>query len=172
MQTMLASRVHPTLVRALALAGLGLIAAAGTASAQFGDEGGILSDPAVASYRLTVEKLEPFIATVHAMDALGDTEEIQALDDMEDDATMDEVVAALESEPRVREALAGAGLSAREYITFSFALINAMFGSLAVTMGGEAALEEIEDDVLRENIRFYIAHEETFDRLGEEGEDG
>ena len=169
MQTMLAPRVQPILMRALALAGLGLVAAAGAASAQFGDEGGILSDPAVASYRLTAEKLEPFIATVHAIDQLGETEEIQALDDMEDDATMDEVVAALESEPRVREALASGGLSAREYITFSFALINAMFGSLAVTMGGEAALEGIEDDVLRENIRFYIANEAVFDRLGEDG---
>lgn len=169
MQTMLARRVQPILARAFMLAGLALAASASAASAQLGGEGGILNDPAVKSYRLTVEKLEPFIATVHAIDALGDTEEIQALDDMEDDAALDDVVTALESEPRLREAFEGTGLTAREYITFSFALVNAMFGSLAVTMGGEAALEEIEDDVLRENIRFYLAHEEAFDRLGDGG---
>lgn len=168
MQIMFALRVQPPLARAIVLAGLALLSAATAASAQATEGIAILNDPAVASYRLTVEKLEPFITTVHTVDAIGETDEIPALDDLGDDATLDEVVAALESEPRFREAFEETGLSAREYLTFSFALVNAMFGSLAVTMGGESALDEIDDEVLRENIRFYIEHEERFERLGEE----
>lgn len=169
MHTTPAPRVQPILARALVLTGLAILAAASAASAQLGEEGGILDDPAVTGYRLTIDKLEPFIATVHAIDQLGETEEMQALEEMADDAGLEEIVATLEGEPLVREAIEGAGLTAREYITFSFALVNAMFGSLVVSLGGEAALEEIEDDVLRENVRFYLAHEETFDRLGEDG---
>lgn len=167
MQMMAAPRAQPLLARAVLLAAFALVSAATAASAQFGDAG-ILNEPAVASYRLTEEKLESFVATVHAVDEIGETVDIPALDDLQDDATLDEVVAALESEPRLRETFEATGLTAREYLTFSFALVNAMFGSLAVTMGGESALDEIEDEVLRENIRFYIAHEETFERLGEE----
>jgi hypothetical protein len=168
MSTMPAARAQ-IFARVIVLAGLALACAPTAAAAQLPMGDGAFSDPVVTSYRLTSAKLDPFLAAVHALDALGDTDGTRPLDNMAEDADLSEIVAALDSEPRVRAALEGAGLSSQEYTTFMLALVRAMFGSLAFEMGGDEALEEMDDDVLRENVRFYIANQDIFDRLGEDG---
>lgn len=174
MTNVLSARLPRVFARVLALAGLSLAAVAAdasTAAAQPGPGGPLFSDPAIASYRLTSANLDKFLNATNALKQLED-ENIDLEDriDMDDpeDVDLDEIAAAFDSEPRIKSAINGAGMTSREYITFMFAMIQAMFGSVMVQMGGEQALNDMPAGVMKDNIRFFLDNQEAFEALDDD----
>ncbi|HEU0015413.1 MAG TPA: hypothetical protein VFQ45_17115, partial [Longimicrobium sp.] len=171
------ARVPRVFGRVLALAGLALAALVGApadAAAQPERMGQMFNDPALASYRLTTENLNKFVQVVQALEGLED-EDIDLDEHFEDqdpeNISIAKIAEAFDGEPRIKSAINGAGMSSREFVTFMFAMMQAMFASLAVQLGGEQALDEMKDGVLKDNVRFFIANQEIFERLGDHGED-
>ena len=128
--------------------------------------------PEVASYRMTAANLSKFISATQALKELEDEnidfEERLEMEDPED-LDVDRIAAVFDGEPRVRSAIRGAGLTSREYVTFLFAMMQAMFGSIAVQMGGEQALDDMPNGVLKDNIRFFLANQAAFQALDDDG---
>lgn len=178
MTNVLAVRVPRVFARLLALAGLSLAAVAADVSTAAAQPGGMeamqqmFSDPAIANYRLTSANLDKFIRATNALKALED-ENIdieERLGDMDDpeDIDLGEIAAAFDSEPRIKNAINGAGMTSREYLTFMFAMIQAMFGSVMVQMGGEQALNDMPAGVLKDNIQFFTQNQAAFEALDDE----
>lgn len=176
----LAVRMPRVFARVLAVAGLSLAAVAAdvsTAAAQPGGAEGMqamqqmFSDPAIASYRLTSGNLDKFVRATNALKALEDEDiDIEERIDMDDPENIDlnEIAAAFDSEPRIKSAINGAGMTSREYLTFMFAMIQAMFGSVMVQMGGEQALNDMPAGVLKDNIRFFTQNQAAFEALDDD----
>lgn len=172
-------RVPRAFLRKLAVAGLSLAAVAGdvsTAQAQPDELPQIFSDPALANYRLTTGNLAKFVRATNALKALED-EDIDLEDrfemDDEEDLDLGRMAAAFDSEPRVKNAINSAGMTSRDYLTFMFSMIQAMFGSVMVQMGGEEALEDLPAGALKDNIAFFLEHQDEFEALdmGGDGDD-
>ncbi|HEX2081592.1 MAG TPA: hypothetical protein VHG08_28065 [Longimicrobium sp.] len=176
MTNVLSARLPRVFARVLALAGLSLAAVAADvsqAAAQPGAGGQLFTDPAITSYRLTSATLDKFVNATNALKELEDEDiDIEDRIDMDDPENLDlnEIAAAFDSEPRIKSAINGAGLSSREYVTFLFAMIQAMFGSVMVQMGGEQALNDMPAGVMKDNIQFFLANQEAFEAL-DDGED-
>lgn len=122
----------------------------------------------VSSYRLTVDGLHKFVQATANLEALDENEDWEnPLENVDpDDLDFDQMVAAMDSHPQVRAALRDAGMDSREFFTFVISMMQAMFGSIAVQMGGDDALAEMEDGVLKDNIRFVIDHRDELEALG------
>lgn len=176
MTNVLTARMPRVLVRMLALAGLSLAAVAAdvsTAAAQPGMETiqQMFNDPALQNYRLTSANLDKFIRATNALKELEgediDIEDRLNMDDPED-VNLGEIAAAFESEPRIKSAINGAGMSSRDYVTFLFSMMQAMFGSVMVQMGGEQALSDMANGVLKDNIRFFTENQAAFEALDDD----
>ena len=177
MTNVLSARLPRVFARVLALAGLSLAAVTADvsqAAAQPGAGGQLFTDPAITSYRLTSATLDKFVNATNALKELEDEDiDIEDRIDMDDpeDLDLNEIAAAFDSEPRIKSAINGAGLTSREYVTFLFAMIQAMFGSVMVQMGGEQALNDMAPGVLKDNIRFFTEHQDAFEALDMDGDD-
>ncbi|HEU0299980.1 MAG TPA: hypothetical protein VFR37_11005 [Longimicrobium sp.] len=176
MTNVLSARLPRVFARVLALAGLSLAAVTADvsqAAAQPGAGGQLFTDPAISSYRLTSATLDKFLNATSALKELED-EDIDV--DLEDQINMDdpesidlnEITAAFDGEPRIKSAINGAGLTSREYVVFLFAMIQAMFGSVMVQMGGEQALNDMPAGVMKDNIQFFLANQEAFEALDDD----
>jgi hypothetical protein len=178
MTNVLAARMSRVFVRMLALAGLSLAAVTAdvsTAAAQPGEGMAAIQqmfrDPALQNYRLTSANLDKFIRATNALKALED-EDIDLEDrlDMDDPENVDlgEIAEAFDSEPRIKGAINSAGMSSRDYVTFLFSMMQATFGFAMVQMGGEQALNDMPNGVLKENIRFITQNQEALEALGDD----
>ena len=176
MTRLLSVRVPRLFSRMLAVAGLSLAAVSAdvsSAAAQNQAEAmaaaqQMFRDPAIASYRLTSASLDKFVRATNALQGLEDEDiDIEDRIDMDDPENIDlnEIAAAFDSEPRIKNAINGAGMTSREYLTFMFAMIQAMFGSVMVQMGGEQALNDMPAGVLKDNIRFFTENQAAFEAL-------
>lgn len=179
MTNVLAARMPRVFVRMLALAGLSLAAVAAdvsTAAAQPGEGMEVIqqmfSDPALQNYRLTTGNLDKFVRATNALKELED-EDI----DIEDHVNMDdpeninigEIAAAFDSEPRIKTAINGAGMTSREYVTFLFSMMQAMFASMMVQMSGDQALAGFPaGSALKANIEFFAEHKDAFEALDDD----
>lgn len=165
-------RVPRAFARIFAIVGLSLAAVAADASsaaAQPGALGQMFNDPALANYRLTSANLTKFLAATQALEALeGEEFDLEDQFDTDDPENLNitDIAAAFDSEPRIKGAINGAGLSSREFVTFLFSMMQAMFGSIAVQMGGDQALDDMPNGVLKSNIQFFLANQEAFEGLG------
>ena len=179
MTRLLSVRVPRLFSRMLAVAGLSLAAVSAdvsSAAAQNQAEAmaaaqQMFRDPAIANYRLTSASLDKFVAATNALKGLEDEDiDIEDRIDMDDPENIDlaEIAAAFDSEPRIKNAINGAGMTSREYLTFMFAMIQAMFGSVMVQMGGEQALNDMPAGVLKDNIRFFTQNQAAFEALDDE----
>lgn len=164
-------RVPRMFTRMLAVAGLSLAAVAAdtsAAAAQPGELGQMFNDPALANYRLTSANLTKFVAATQALHELED-ENIDLEDRIDTDnpenLNISRIAEVFDSEPRVKGAINGAGMSSRDYVTFLFATMQAMFGSIMVQMGGDEALAQMPNGVLKQNIEFFLEHQEEFEAL-------
>ena len=167
-------RVPRAFTRIFAIVGLSLAAVAADAPAAVAQNEGMealaemFDDPALANYRLTSANLTKFLAATQALEALeGEDFDLEDQFDMEDPESISlaNIAAAFDSEPRIRGAINGAGMSSREYVTFLFSMMQAMFASIAVQMGGEEALDDMPNGVLKDNVRFFIEHQDEFEAL-------
>lgn len=172
-------RVPRAFVRVFAIVGLSLAAVtadAASAAAQggMGQMGQMFNDPALANYRLTSANLAKFLAATQALEALeGEHFDLEDRFDTDnpEDLNITAISSAFDSEPRIKSAINGAGLSSREFVTFLFSMMQAMFGSIAVQMGGDQALADMPDSVLKSNIQFFLANQDAFESLGGHGDD-
>jgi hypothetical protein len=165
----LAMRVPRVFARVLALAGLSLAAVTADvsmAAAQPGQLPQMFNDPAVTSYRLTTASLDKFVRATNALKELDIEDRFESMDD--EDVSVAEIAAALDSEPRIKNAINGAGMTSREYITFMLAMVQAALGSAMVQMGGEQALNDMPAGVLKDNIRFVTEHQEALEALDDD----
>ena len=158
--------------RVLAVAGLSLAAVAADASTAAAQPGGemaqLFNDPALANYRLTTGNLSKFVRATNALKELEDEDfDLEDRFDMDDAEGIDigRMAAAFDSEPRIKNAINGAGMTSRDYLTFLFSMIQAMFGSVMVQMGGEEALADLPAGALKDNIAFFLEHQDEFEAL-------
>jgi hypothetical protein len=166
-------RVPRAFARLVAVAGLSLAAAAADAPAAAAQQmpqavQQMFSDPALANYRLTTANLNKFLAATRALQAMED--EDFDLDDPfkgqnPENISISRIATAFDSEPRIKRAINGAGMTSRDYVTFLFSTMQAMFGSVMVQMGGDQALADMPAGVLKQNIQFFMAHQEEFEAL-------
>jgi hypothetical protein len=178
MTNALAAQMPRVFVRMLALAGLSLAAVAADVSSAAAQPGQgmeaiqqMFRDPALQTYRLTSANLDKFIAATTALKALEDEDiDIEDRLDMDDpeDVDLNEIAAAFDSEPRIKGAINSAGMTSRDYVTFLFSMMQAMFGSVMVQMGGEQALNDMPNGVLKDNIRFFTANQARFEALDDD----
>jgi hypothetical protein len=155
--------------RVLAVAGLSLAAVAADASSAAAQPEKLFTDE-VSNYRLTSAGLQKFLTATRALHELEDAdlevaEQFENLD--EDDVDLGRIAAAFDSEPMVKNAINGAGLTSREYVTFMFSMIQTMFTAAMLEMGGENALAQMENSVLKQNVQFFREHREEFEAMGE-----
>ncbi|HEU4885066.1 MAG TPA: hypothetical protein VFT45_22590 [Longimicrobium sp.] len=178
MTNVLAARMPRVFARVLALAGLSLAAVTADVSSAAAQPGQgmeaitqMFRDPALQNYRLTRENLDKFVRATNALKALEDEdidlEDRLNMDDPED-VNLSEIAAAFDSEPRIKNAINGAGMSSRDYVTFLFATMQTMFGFAMVQMGGEQALNDMAPGALKDNIRFFTANQSAFEALDDD----
>jgi hypothetical protein len=165
METMILPRA---LGRALALAGLALAATAAEAAAQ--GPGALFANmPEVAEYRMTDASLQKFVRATNALKELENQGSFQLDDQLDVDdpseLSVERIAAAFDSEPRVRGAIEGAGMSSREYVTFLMSMVQTIMGSVMVQMGGDQALADMPDSALKHNIQFFLANQDAFEAL-------
>jgi hypothetical protein len=167
-------RVPRAFARIVAIAGLSLAAVAADAPTATAQQQGpealqqMFSDPALANYRLTSANLAKFLAATQALHAMEGEDfdiEDQFDGDNPENLNITRIAAAFDSEPRIKAAINGAGMSSRDYVTFLFSTMQAMFGSVMVQMGGENALAEMPAGVLKQNIQFFMEHQDEFEAL-------
>jgi hypothetical protein len=116
------------------------------------------------------KKEEPTDADLERTEALSTKKEQlkNTLDkgiSMKDSTTLDEFAAELNREPRVAAALAKAGMSAREFSKFAFAMFAAGF---AASLQKAGMLKEQPKEVNADNLKFILEHEAEFQRLQED----
>jgi hypothetical protein len=130
----------------------------------------------VAAYRLsgaTMKKVEDVVTRLSAAAAKDPAfrNELSALggsDDEDEDeasgpASLDDMVALVNASPEFAKILASAGLASREYLLFTFALLQA---GLAESLSDPGAkLPPGTSAVLAENIRWVREHKSEVDRL-------
>lgn len=175
MTTVLSARLPRVLTRVLALAGVALAAVTADVSAAAAQPGptAMFNDPAITNYRLTSANLTKFINATNALKQLdGEDFDLEEQFEMEDpeDFDLNQIAAAFDSEPRIKNAINGAGFSSREYLTFMFAAMQAMFASVMVQMGGEQALNDMPAGVLKDNIQFIMQNQEALEALDDDGD--
>ncbi len=153
----------------LTLCGLSLVLSCLASAEARADEDADLQ--AVREYRLTDERVEEFTQAsrnlVNAMEADPGLAADDSSLDFGSDASIAEIAAGLDAQPAAREAIESAGMTSAEYVTFSFAMVQAGMGAWLVKEQGPDALPA---DVPRENVDYYIANSERFEALAAEME--
>lgn len=128
----------------------------------------VFSDPAVASYRMNAANLQQFLRATTALQALGDQVDMRDQAGLSDPDSMrvDDMVRAFEGNAQIRGAITGAGMTSRGYTLFMLAMMQAMFGAVAVQMAGPEGLNQMPAGVARDNIQFFLDNQEQFSALG------
>jgi hypothetical protein len=181
MTHVLAARMPRVFARMLAVAGLSLAAVTADVSSAAAQPGQgmqgmqamsqMFRDPALQNYRLTRENLDKFVRATNALKALeGEDIDLEDRLHMDDPSDVDlgEIAAAFDSEPRIKTAINGAGMSSRDYVTFLFATMQTMFGFAMVQMGGPQALNDMAPGALKDNIQFFTANQSAFEALDDD----
>jgi hypothetical protein len=88
----------------------------------------------------------------------------EASDEDGDARTLDESVAKLDAIDGARPAIAAAGMTTREYVVFSWSVMQSGLAAWALDQPGA----KLPPDVSMENVKFYRKHEATLRQLGEE----
>jgi hypothetical protein len=108
-----------------------------------------LSEPALAKYADATRRLSGALA-----------ENPPPCDDRSDDS-LSAMAARLDANPGASAAMSAAGMTSREYLVFSLALVQAGVGAWALTEGGG----ELPPGVSEENVAFFQANEAEIQEL-------
>ena len=100
-------------------------------------------------------RLDRYFAALANLGAL--VKQDPSLDGLEmgDSETTEQFVARIEAQPRIRAALAQAGMSAREYVRTSEALVASMY---LVSMLETGTIKELPPEANKANVEFVKAH--------------
>jgi hypothetical protein len=117
----------------------------------------------VQNYVLTNEGLAKFKqATTNLTSLPGACEKESEEDDGSDSKSIDQMVAEINAMPGARAALESAGMAPREYVVFSWSLLqNGMAAWASLQPGGK-----LPPGVKQSNVDFYRKHEAEFEALG------
>ncbi len=117
----------------------------------------------VSAYQLTEPALGKFTRATRGLLALK-------IDDCAEEAdieTISEAVARLDATPGARDAIEAAGMTTREYIVFSFSMMQ----SGLAAWGLEQPDGKLPAGVSEDNVEFYRKHASELQRLAEETDD-
>ena len=154
------------------------IAALCVATVQAGTPAKDTADPGaaeIAAYRLSVAALHKvekaikgFYAMVAANPPLGEKLGRLELTDPKDDSplVLEKAVAQIASIPEFKKALTSAGMTPREYVVFSFALLSATLADIGLSQGGK--LSSDSPPALAENVKWLKANRAEFERFQNE----
>jgi hypothetical protein len=152
-------RIRPTLL-VTALFALAASAPAGAA----GDSG----TREVSAYKLTDAGLAKYANATRRLDEAVRRSpalcEERANEDGEDTKTLDDLVAKIDANPQLRQAIQGAGMSTREYAVFSFAVLQAAMSAWALDQPGG----KLAPGVSMDNVNFYRRNATTLKEIGDE----
>ena len=123
----------------------------------------------ISRYRLTDAGLAKHAQASRNLGALAkpppeDCAEGEADDSDGNDRSLDESVARLDAIEGVRKAIGSAGLTTREYVVFSWSVMQAALAAWALEQPGG----KLPADVSMENVTFYREHAATLRQLGEQ----
>ena len=117
----------------------------------------------VSAYQLTEPGLGKFTQATRGLMALQ-------VDDCQEDTdvkTISEAVAKLDAMPGAKAAIESAGMSTREYIVFSFAMMQSGLAAWGLDQPGG----KLPPGVSAANVEFYRKHAVELQKLAEETED-
>ena len=117
-----------------------------------------LTDAGLAKYAQASRNLGPLAKRMS-----DDCADGEASDADGDARTLDESVARLDAIDGVRPAIASAGWTTREYVVFSWSVIQSALAAWALDQPGG----KLPADVSMDNVTFYRKHEATLRQLGE-----
>ena len=109
----------------------------------------------ISAYVFTDEGLVKFQQALQNLHQLGDELARHCDDDGADDQSLDGMVARIEAVPGAVEAIESAGMPVREYVVFTFALLQAGLASWMQDQPGST----LPPDTSMANVEFYRAHE-------------
>jgi hypothetical protein len=123
---------------------------------------------AVASYRLDDDVMNRYTAVLNNLIALkkAHPEVVEQVDASPQD-TFADAIAWINRFAPYRTAITGAGMTVRDYILCSFAMIKAGASAVAVQAEGDAGWKRIPEGVAADNVRYFLAHEAKFDTVNE-----
>lgn len=155
--------------RSLTVAAVALLVLAGKSPAQDADT------KEVAAYRFTDATFAKFVRASRALATLSKSMPVDTSGDARDEedegdsesGTMSiaAITARYDSVPEARRAITSAGLTTREYVVFSFALLQA---GMAAAVVEQVGWDKLPPDVPRSHVEFYQRHKATLDSASAE----
>jgi cob(I)alamin adenosyltransferase len=117
---------------------------------------------------LTEKRLDQFTQVMRNMAAelLKNPEVAKNSKGVSANASIDEMVAAIDKIPPMKRSIESAGMTTREYMLFQIALFSAAMGNYAVQQG-----QKLPAEFSAEHVAFYKAHEDKFKTLQKEWEE-
>jgi hypothetical protein len=122
----------------------------------------------VNSYVLTEAALAKYAKATNNLNALAKSSPA-ACDDDDDGTTasLDASVARINSTPGAQAAIQSAGMTTREYVVFTWSMVQTGMGAWALSQPGGA----LPPGVSKANVDFFRAHEQAFNQLSAEDSD-
>lgn len=119
----------------------------------------------LSRYTLTMADIRKYAAANSALAGQPKVEESDDSDDGDDDESLDEMTARIEKIPAARQAIEGAGLSARQFAVITMALLQASLAQFAIEQGADPAKVARDASVNPANIRFVKEHKAELQKL-------
>jgi hypothetical protein len=117
----------------------------------------------VSSYALTESGLAKFTAATRNLAAIPGACEADEDDDDSSADSIDDLVAKLESTPGAKAAIQAAGMTPREYVVFTFSMMQSGMAAWAQNQPNA----KLPAGISQANIDFYRKHEAAMAALGE-----
>jgi hypothetical protein len=123
-------------------------------------------EAALASYTLTMAGVEGWRRASQNLQRLADEDPALAetwQTENNDTSTIGDMIDRIENERRARQAIEEAGISVRDFVLTTFALVQAMFAQAAVEMG-----QALPEGVNPANVEFVREHRAELEAMFEE----
>jgi len=118
----------------------------------------------VSRYALTESGLAKFAQATRNIAAVPGACERKEDEDSDDLKSIDQMVAKLNSVPGIQAAIQSAGLTSREYVVFTFSMMQSGMAAWAVSQPGG----KLPPGVSQANVDFFNTHEAAMAQLGKE----
>jgi hypothetical protein len=120
----------------------------------------------VSSYVLTEAALAKYAKATNNLNALAKSSPA-ACDDDGTTASLDASVARINSTPGAQAAIQSAGMTTREYVVFTWSMVQTGLGAWALSQPGGT----LPPGVSKANVDFFRAHEQDFNQLDADDSD-
>jgi hypothetical protein len=117
----------------------------------------------VSRYVLTEPGLAKFAQATRNISAIPGACEWKEDDDSDDLKSIDQMVAKLNSVPGIQAAIQSAGLTSREFVVFTFSMMQSGMAAWAVSQPGG----KLPPGVSQANVDFFKQHETAMAAIGE-----